>query len=226
YHGRPELTAERFTPSATGRAYRTGDLVRARADGALHFVGRVDRQLKVRGVRVEPAEVERAMSACPGVATAVVFATDGEHPALIGVYVPTATDPAGPADVARVLESRLPRAMLPHRVEARASLPLTATGKVDVAALRASFVPRPDDRPSGDGGHDVLSHVEAAYREVLDAAVDADSSYFDLGGDSLIAVRLLSRLQHRLGVRLGVRDVFEHPTPRLLAELARARVAP
>ncbi|MEU4744343.1 AMP-binding protein, partial [Actinosynnema sp. NPDC023658] len=96
YHRRPDLTAERFSPADAGRAYRTGDLVRARPDGTLVFTGRVDRQLKVRGVRIEPAEVERAMSACPGVATATVFAVDGVHPTLIGVYVPSAPDPATP----------------------------------------------------------------------------------------------------------------------------------
>ncbi|WP_367127893.1 amino acid adenylation domain-containing protein [Saccharothrix sp. HUAS TT1] len=223
YHHRPDLTAERFAPTPAGRAYRTGDVVRVRPDGGLTFLGRADRQLKVRGVRVEPAEVERAMTTCPGVTTAVVFAVDGEHPTLVGVYVPSATDPATPADVVRALEARLPRAMHPHHVHARASLPLTATGKVDVAALRASFTGQ-GPKPVADDAHDVLSHVEAVYREVLDAEVDADSSYFELGGDSLIAVRLLTRLRQRVGVRLGVRDVFEHPTPRLLAKLVDARL--
>ncbi|MFC6091663.1 non-ribosomal peptide synthetase [Saccharothrix lopnurensis] len=224
YHHRPDLTAERFAPERAGRAYRTGDLVRTRPDGSLSFIGRADRQLKVRGVRVEPAEVERAMTACPGVTTATVFAVDGEHPTLIGVYLPSATDPATPADVVRALEASLPRTMLPHHVHARSSLPLTATGKVDVAALRAAFTPRAP-APVEDDAHDVLTHVETAYREVLDAEVDTDSSYFELGGDSLIAVRLLTRLHQRVGVRLGVRDVFEHPTPRLLAKLVEARVS-
>jgi nonribosomal peptide synthetase protein VioO len=226
YHGRPELTAERFTPTAAGRVYRTGDLVRVRPDGGLGFVGRLDRQVKVRGVRIEPTEVERAMSACPGVATAVVFAVGDERPTLIGVYVPSAADPAAPADVVRVLETRLPRTMLPHRVEARASLPMTATGKVDVTALRASFATAPGGSPEADDDDGVLAWVTAAYREVLAAPADADSSYFELGGDSLIAVRLLSRLHQRLGVRLGVRDVFEHPTPRLLAKLVEAHPGP
>ncbi|TQM85414.1 nonribosomal peptide synthetase protein VioO [Saccharothrix saharensis] len=223
YLHRPDLTGARFVPAHDGRAYLTGDVVRVRPDGGLTFLGRADRQLKIRGVRVEPAEVERAMTACPGVTTATVFAVDGEHSTLVGVYVPSATDPADPADVMRALEARLPRAMLPHHVHARPSLPLTATGKVDVNALRATFTTRVLAPGATDDAPDVLAQVAAAYREVLDAAADADSSYFDLGGDSLTAVRLLSRLNQRFDVRLGVRDVFDHPTPRLLAKVVEAR---
>ncbi|MGW4109771.1 non-ribosomal peptide synthetase [Actinosynnema sp. NPDC004786] len=226
YLHRPDLTGERFVPVPGGRAYLTGDVVRVRPDGGLTFLGRADRQLKIRGVRVEPAEVERAMTACPGVATAAVFAVDGEHPTLVGVYVPSATDPADPADVLRALEARLPRAMLPHHVHPRPSLPLTATGKVDVNALRATFTARAPAPSATADAPDVLAQVEAAYREVLDADADADSSYFELGGDSLTAVRLLSRLNQRFDVRLGVRDVFDHPTPRLLAEVVEARTLP
>ncbi|ATE55704.1 non-ribosomal peptide synthetase [Actinosynnema pretiosum] len=236
YRGAPALTADRFPPCDGDRLYRTGDLVRVGAAG-LEFVGRADRQVKVRGVRVEPAEVERAVVSCAGVAAAAVFAVGGEHRSLVAVYVPSARDAATPEGVREALRAKLPESLRPHHVHARAELPLTATGKVDVGALRELYSgPEAGAGPgsgSGSGagpgaepepgGASLLEVVTSVYREVLAADATGDSSYFDLGGDSLLAIRLISRLTARTTTRLTVREVFEHPTPRALAaHLGRA----
>ncbi|HKS98940.1 MAG TPA: AMP-binding protein, partial [Rugosimonospora sp.] len=133
YHGRPDLTAGRFSTAPDGsRRYRTGDVVVAAADGQLSFRGRVDRRLDVRGVRIEPEEIERVVCEYPGVDLARAFLA--EAGVLTAVYSPDRPPPTG---VAAHLRERLPRWLVPQRIIGAAVLPLGATGKVDERALRA-----------------------------------------------------------------------------------------
>ncbi|MEU6297799.1 amino acid adenylation domain-containing protein, partial [Streptomyces erythrochromogenes] len=219
YHRRPSATAERFVADPFGapgtRMYRTGDLARWRADGLLEFLGRADEQVKVRGFRVEPGEVEAALAACPGVRQAVVAvrtAADGEK-RLAGYVVGEVSGPG----VRRRLERLLPDYMLPSRVTVLEALPLTPNGKVDYRAL-----PEPARDVSGGRAprtprEEILAGL---FAELLGLdAVAADAGFFELGGHSLLATRLVSRIRTALRVELSVREVFRAQTVAALAEL-------
>ncbi|MER7583147.1 amino acid adenylation domain-containing protein [Kitasatospora sp. NPDC097691] len=228
YLGRPGLTAERFAPSPFPqqpgeRLYRTGDRARWRTDGRLEYLGRIDDQLKVRGVRIEPGEVEGVLCAHPGVAAAVVGVQrrdDGDH-RLIAHVVP---EPAAVLDAHGLrshLAGRLPEAMVPSAFVLLDALPLTASGKVDRAAL-----PAPDPARTEAAGAYVAprSPVEqtlaAIFAEVLGVErVGARDDFFALGGHSLLATRVAFRLRDALGVELPLAQVFALRTPARLAEL-------
>jgi amino acid adenylation domain-containing protein len=255
YYRRPDLTAERFRPhpfaaSPGERLYHTGDRVRFLADGRLDFLGRVDRQVKVRGFRIEPGEVEAALAAHPAVAAAVVTAVAEPGAAggkrLVAYLVPRAESAAAaalaadrgmpgqslPPPLLRAwLRERLPDYMVPHRFVALAELPLTANFKLDRAAL-----PCPEwgadelDTPEGAGGRasraprtpeeDVLAGIWA---EVLGRErVGIDEDFFALGGHSLLATRVVSRVRAAFTVELPLRRMFEAPT---VAALARVVIA-
>ncbi|MFF0712887.1 amino acid adenylation domain-containing protein [Streptomyces bauhiniae] len=218
YLGRPGLTAERFVPDPSGepgaRMYRTGDLVRERPDGLLEFAGRRDFQVKLRGFRVEPGEVEAALGAVPGVAQAVAVVREDEpgDRRLVGYVVGAGADPAA---VREAVAERLPSYLVPSAVVVLDALPLTVNGKVDRAAL-----PRP--RVRGAGVDRVLSARESAlcrlFADVLGAAeVGPDDDFFALGGHSLLATRLVDEVRAALGRRLPIAAVFEAPTPAGLA---------
>ncbi|MDB4949056.1 MAG: Malonyl CoA-acyl carrier protein transacylase, partial [Gemmatimonadetes bacterium] len=225
YLGRPGLTAERFVPDAFSprpgaRMYRTGDGVRLRPDGRLDFLGRLDAQLKVRGHRVEPGEVEAALAALPGVRQAVVVGRDdGDGVGLVAYLV---GDPPPAAELRAGLRGILPEYMVPSAFVRIDALPLTAGGKVDRRALPAP--------PAGGEGREyraprtpVEAALAEAWSEVLGVArVGIDDDFFDLGGHSLLATRVLSRVRQRLGVELPVRALFEHPTVALLAAAVAA----
>jgi amino acid adenylation domain-containing protein len=225
YLGRPALTAERFVPDPHGapgaRMYRTGDRARARRDGALEYLGRADDQVKVRGYRVEPGEIEAALEAHPGVRQAVVAArADASGENRLAAYV-VASDDAAPsaAGLREHLRARLPEYMVPSSFVRMDALPRTGSGKVDRRAL-----PAPESAPSLDGVADAVEmdgtagEVAAAWREVLGvAAVGADENFWDLGGHSLLAMLVLSRIRQRLGVELPVRALFDAPTVEALA---------
>ncbi|MEV7323447.1 amino acid adenylation domain-containing protein [Streptomyces sp. NPDC093970] len=233
YLGRPALTAERFTasPFAPGeRMYRTGDLARRRPDGDIEYLGRTDHQIKIRGHRIEPGEIENALAAHPEVAQAVVLAdtvhrgdgTGSEPDVRLVAYavVPGTADPAAADGTAlrKHLAGLLPPYMLPAVVVPIPALPLNPNGKLDRAAL-----PRPGtaagDRPSrapGTPQETVLCHLAA---EVLGLPeVSPDDDFFVLGGHSLLASRLISRVRATLGTELTIRSVFQYPT---IGELAR-----
>ncbi|QMU77966.1 amino acid adenylation domain-containing protein [Streptacidiphilus sp. PB12-B1b] len=195
--------------------YRTGDLVRARGDGTLDYLGRADQQLKIRGHRVEPAEVEAALLACPGVAAAAVLGTgDGN---LTGYLVPAPGARPDPDAARRELTLRLPEHAVPARVLVIDALPLTPNGKLDRAAL-----PRPGAAPAAGLGRAPRTPREEAlcglFAEVLGLPrVGPDDDFFALGGHSLRANRLVNRVRRMLGVGLDVMEVFHAPTPAALA---------
>ncbi|MEU7423728.1 amino acid adenylation domain-containing protein [Streptomyces sp. NPDC040750] len=234
YHGRGALTAERFVACPFGapgsRMYRTGDLVRRRADGTLTFVGRVDEQVKIRGYRVELGEIEAALRRLPQVAQArVVMREDIPGvPQLTGYVVPAAGH-APEADALRhALGSWLPAYMVPAGIAVLDRFPLTPAGKVDRKAL-----PPLDFAGSGAGREPGTPRERALaglFREVLGVAdVRADDSFFDRGGNSLLATRLVARVRAELGVEMPIRSVFDERTPaalaRCLADAEEARPA-
>ncbi|WP_229402854.1 non-ribosomal peptide synthetase [Micromonospora okii] len=237
YDGRPGETAAVFLPDPYGlpgaRAYRTGDRGRVRADGQLEFLGRLDRQVQVRGHRVEPAEVEAALLTHPGVRQAVVTARlDGAgSTSLVGYVVPDGTGPVtDPRQLRAFLAGLLPRYSIPARMVALPALPCNRNGKVDHAAL-----PPPEtvaaitvDAVAGaDGGlRSALEQtVVDAFAEVLGVpTVGRDDDFFLAGGHSILAGQLVRLLGDRLGVTLRLVDLFEAPTAAALAERCASAV--
>ncbi|MFJ8585177.1 amino acid adenylation domain-containing protein [Streptomyces sp. NPDC093595] len=234
YAGGPGATAERFTSDPYGpagtRMYRTGDRVRRRADGVLEFVGRADAQVKVRGFRVEPGEVEAVLGSRPGVGrVAVVAREDATGERRLVAYVTgrqgdggghgteAGTRTAVAAELREYAASVLPRHLVPDAVVVLDALPLTPNGKLDRAAL-----PAPEGAASAGGGRRPDDAREQAlcalFADVLGVpSVGADDDFFALGGHSLLVARLLGRIHAVLGAEVGVRTLFEAPTPAKLA---------
>ncbi|MFE3203683.1 amino acid adenylation domain-containing protein [Embleya sp. NPDC059237] len=217
YRDRPGPTAARFVANPFGppgsRMYRTGDLARRYDDGTLRFLGRADDQVKVRGFRVEPAEVEAAVAEQPEVGVAVVILRE-DRPGdrrLVAYVVPEPGRTVEPVALRRSLAARLPQHMVPAAVVVLAALPLTGNGKLDRGAL-----PAPETTGAGGGrrpGSPTEQTLCELVAEVLGVeAVGVDDDFFDLGGHSLLATRLLGRVREVLGVELSVRHVFESPT--------------
>jgi len=228
YLGRPGLTAERFVPDPFGepgaRLYRTGDLVRYRAEiDALEFLGRIDQQIKIRGFRVEPAEIEAALAACPGVAaSAVLVRESGREKQLVAFVEPDGAPPS--VDGLRsFLETRLPAWMVPAGFVVIGALPLNANGKIDRAAL--ARLPIEIRRGGSEPPRTEVERALAAiWEEVLEVAeVGRGDHFFHLGGHSLLAMRLASRVRAGFEVELELRDVFEAPT--LAGQAARIEQA-
>jgi amino acid adenylation domain-containing protein/non-ribosomal peptide synthase protein (TIGR01720 family) len=219
YRNRPELTTERFVQHADyGRLYRTGDLCRRLADGSLVFVGRADNQIKLRGFRIEPGEVEAALRRLPGVGDAALAVHGaGERRRLVG-YVVLAGAAAEGEDAAGLraeLRRELPEAMVPSQIIAVPCLPLTANGKLDRDALPApggvageSFAP---PRPG------IEEKMAAVWSAVLRRdAIGRHDNFFALGGDSIVSIQIVARAR-QLGFQFAVADLFRYQT---LAELA------
>jgi amino acid adenylation domain-containing protein len=230
YHGRPALTAERFLPdpcaAAPGaRMYRTGDVARWRGDGQIEFMGRADQQVKVRGFRIEPGEIEAALLAHPDIREAVVLARrDGTAEARLMAYaVPHEACAVDAGTLRDWLGSRLPDYLVPSAVVLLDALPLTPNGKVDRGAL-----PEP---AGGDGTAESaaprtpMEEVAAGiWAEVLglDHVGRADD-FFAIGGHSLVAARVVTRVRERVGVDLPLRALFE--APQLESFAARVQAA-
>ncbi|MET7433644.1 amino acid adenylation domain-containing protein, partial [Streptomyces flaveolus] len=220
YHGRPALTAGRFVADPFGapgdRMYRSGDLGRWNRDGLLEFVGRVDHQVKVRGFRIEPGEIETVLGGHPLVRqAAVVVREDRPGDRRIVAYVVS----DAPVEELRALAAeRLPEYMVPSAIVPLAELPLTANGKLDRAAL-----PAPERQPArtaaGAGPRTAREEIlRGLFAEVIGVAeVPVDTSFFDLGGHSLLATRLIGRVRTVFGTGLSLRTLFEAPTVRELA---------
>jgi amino acid adenylation domain-containing protein/non-ribosomal peptide synthase protein (TIGR01720 family) len=221
YHDRPALTAERFTANPFGapgtRLYRTGDSVRWTTDGTLEFVGRTDEQVKIRGFRIELGEIESVLKRSDAVGQAVVVARETEEggKSLVGYVVPAEGATVDVAALRAALAERLPDYMVPGALVVLDALPLTQHGKLDRAAL-----PAPDFNPKEWKGPRTLQEeiLCGLFAEVLGLkAVGIDDSFFDIGGDSIMSMRLVTKVRATFGVRLSIRTIFEAPT---VAELA------
>jgi amino acid adenylation domain-containing protein/non-ribosomal peptide synthase protein (TIGR01720 family) len=241
YHGRAALTAERFVADPYGpagaRMYRTGDLARWNAEGQLEYLGRGDAQVKVRGFRVEPAEVEAALTAHPGVAQAAVIARDGRGGGtgtrLVAYVVPTGTgdipttdDPSGADTQAlRVFAAeRLPDYMVPSAIVPLDRMPLTPNGKLDRAALPEPEYTATAYRAPRTAREETLAGL---FAEVLGVdRVGIDDGFFELGGHSLLATRLISRARAEMEIEIPIRKVFDLPTVAALAAWAAESAAP
>ncbi len=218
YIGRTDLTASRFVACPFGapgqRMYRTGDLVRWRADGQLQYLGRADEQVKIRGYRIEPGEVQAVLATLDGVDQAAVIAREDRpgDPRLVGYFTGT----ADPVKVRIALAERLPAYMVPAAVIELPALPLTVSGKLDRRALPApDYQDAQSYRAPGTPSEEILA---AIFAQVLGTErVGVDDSFFDLGGDSLSAMRLIAAVNDSLGSALAVRALFETPT---IAQLA------
>ena len=216
YLGRPDLDVDRFSVDEEGvRWYRTGDLARAGADGSLLYLGRADDQVKVRGHRVELAEVEATVRAASGVSGAAVVALARARggPRLVAYVTGSGITPEG---VRAEVGASLPEWMVPALVVVLAELPLNANGKVDRRALPLPDATRPNiSTPYRPPASPLESAVTRLWAEVLQVAeVGVDDDFFDLGGDSLMAAEVVMRAAEELDCKLELGDLFDNPTPR------------
>lgn len=219
YMNLPELTTERFLAdpfeSLPGRRlYKTGDIVRWRPDGNLDFLGRRDDQIKIRGFRIEPAEIEAALERCPSIRRAVVrmWEPASGNKQLIAYYEANEDSTSEPADLLKVLGRQLPRYMIPASLIRVDKLPLTAAGKVDRLALPE---PQPDIGENFTGAEltptsQIVSNVWANVLSADDLSVQ--KSFFELGGDSLLALQVVSALRGILHIDVPVTALFNNPT--------------
>ncbi|GHH55736.1 amino acid adenylation domain-containing protein [Streptomyces umbrinus] len=251
YLNRPELTAERFldaerlpnVPSARpdSRLYRSGDLVRARPDGALEFLGRADRQVKIRGIRIEPGEIEETAKRCTGVRQAAVVAHgSGAEKRLAAFVVPDNGTERGslPSSVREALLTWLPPYMVPSAIEVTDELPLSPNGKLDRRLLETWAAKRSAESASArpvqhalvdasvDGDLDVESVVSEVWCEVLQVSqVGREDDFFDLGGDSFKVLRVVETLRERLRADIPLAALLLEPTAADFSEELRRIMA-
>ncbi|HEU4884058.1 MAG TPA: amino acid adenylation domain-containing protein, partial [Longimicrobium sp.] len=219
YLRRPGMTAERFVPDPFGaagsRLYRTGDRVRTGSDGALHYLGRADFQVKVRGHRVEPGEIEAALLRDPSVREAAVVVRDG---VVAGYVVAAEGRTVDPPAVRETLQGTLPDYMVPSVIVPMGALPLTPNGKVDRKALPAPAPAEPAADPNDAPVTDTERALAATWAQLLPGrAAGREDGFFDLGGHSLLAMQLLARVRGAFGIDLPIRTVFEAPRLREMA---------
>jgi amino acid adenylation domain-containing protein len=227
YLNNPDLTAERFVPDPFSaepgaRLYRTGDLARYLSGGEIDFLGRIDSQVKVRGFRIEPGEIEAALRRCSGVREASVIAKSGGvgNVRLVAFVAADAATPPTVADLRAGLKDALPDYMLPASFVVLETLPLTANGKVDRRALE-----RLDDEGVAAPGVSSVAPRDAAeqviagvWQEALQVEkVGIDDNFFDLGGHSLLIVNVHTKLKGLFEKEVPMADMFKYPTVRLLA---------
>ncbi len=235
YHGRPDLTDERFisNPFGPGRLYRTGDLGRYLLDGNIEYVGRLDHQVKIRGFRVELGEIETALKLHTQVKQAVVVAREDQpgDKRLVAYAISNDADAPTPIELRAFLQDKLPDYMLPSAFMLLESLPLTPSGKVDRRALpvpdaalfesaSAIVVPRtPTEELLAEVWAQVMGHAQ----------ISIHANFFEMGGHSLMASQVMARVQQLFNVDLPLRSLFERPTVAGLAariELALRAAAP
>ena len=223
YHDAPALTAERFVETRFGRLYRTGDLARWRPEGTIDFAGRLDAQCKLHGFRIEPAEIEAAVRALPGVADCRVDLADDR---LTAYFIPRPDATPTAEALRRAVTHALPAWMIPTTFVAVPAFPLTRNGKLDREALPATSLPAPF-RDAVAPRSLLEEEVAAIWDEVLGRpGGSVTDDFFALGGHSLLAIQLLSRVREKFRVDLPVRRLFETPTVAGLAEFIATRKEP
>ncbi|MEV4414361.1 amino acid adenylation domain-containing protein [Catellatospora sp. NPDC049609] len=228
YLGAPELTEERFVPDPFSgipgaRLYRTGDLVAWDPDGELRFIGRIDRQVKIRGQRVEIGEVEAVLRAHPAVAHAAVAAVDGPHGTTLVAFVTGAVTPEA---LRGHCAAQLPAATVPARIHTVPELPLLSSGKVDLDRLVATADGPTGEHPFVPPATPVEEQVAEVWAGLLGLVrVGRDDDFFDTGGHSITAMRLVAALRRRLARDVAVEDVLQGRTLRAIAARAQAAAA-
>lgn len=227
YLNRPELTAERFVsnwlaPDRSARLYRTGDLGRFRWDGEIEYLGRVDSQVKLRGLRIELGEIESVLSAHAGVREAVVMVSgEGEQQKLAAYLVMRDEGKTAPSagELRRYLRTKLPEHMVPASYWKVEALPLLPSGKVNRPALAGSGGrPLLDQEELAAPRNEVEAKLAEVWQELLEVEkVGVEQNFFELGGHSLLVLQVTARVRRIFDVELPVRSVFEAPT---IAQLA------
>ncbi|AXA24576.1 non-ribosomal peptide synthase/polyketide synthase [Pseudomonas putida] len=221
YHQRPAMTAERFVPdpfsSRPGaRLYRSGDLVRQADDGVIDYLGRIDHQVKIRGLRIELGEIEARLVALPGVRQALVLAREQQLLAYV-VPEPGQDEPLAVA-LREALQGQLPAYMVPNHLLLLDAFPLTSNGKLDRKAL-----PLPEANAGSEQvapANDLELRLHALWRDVLKCqALGVTDNFFELGGDSIVSIQLVSRAR-QAGIRFTPKQLFQHQTIRALAQVA------
>ncbi len=223
YHDRPELTAERFVPNPFAgqrgsRLYRTGDRARRGADGAIEFLGRFDDQVKVRGFRVEPGEIEALLRSHPEVSEAVVIARrDVPGSTRLAAYIVPQNGKLVTADLRRLLEAKLPDYMVPSTYLLCNTLPLTPNGKVDRKALAVREERDSQTEAYAEARSPAEQTLAKIWSDVLAVErVSIHDNFFELGGDSIISIQIIARAREA-GLGLTLRQLFQNQT---VAELA------
>jgi len=227
YLNRPDITAERFithafSPTRQERLYRTGDLVRYLADGRIEFIGRIDGQIKIRGVRIELGEIEVVLREHPDIRDAVVVVQedDADDKRLIAYVIASSPQPPAVAQVQQWLGTKLPRTLVPSSLIFLPEFPKTPNGKLDRRAL-----PKPERKtsaslsaPSTAPASDLESRIAAIWCDALGVArVDLDDRFFDIGGHSLLMIEVHDQLRDKTGHHIALLDLFQYPTVRSLA---------
>lgn len=217
YLGRPALTAERFVACPFGQAgermYRTGDLAKWRRDGNVEFVGRADDQVKIRGFRIELGEVEAVLTrhASVGQAVAAVKEDRSGDKRMVGYVIPAGSTPLDPEVLRSHAAASLPAYMVPSAFMVVKSFPVSPSGKLDRAALPTPEAEQATPRRQPRNGQEQT--MCSLFAEILDVpVVGPDDNFFDMGGHSLLALRLVSRIQAALDVRVTIRDIFDAET--------------
>jgi len=227
YRNNPGLTAEKFVRNPfpglpSERVYKTGDLVRWLPDGQLEFLGRLDRQVKIRGHRIELGEIEAALNRHPGVRESLVLARDdaGRPKRLVAYLITNQLFPPPTRELPDFLNATLPDYMVPYAFEFLDAWPVTATGKVDRNALRAPDLTQRNSAATFVAPRNRIEETVAqVWSEVLDRRpLGVHDHFFELGGHSLLVAQVISRLNSAFQVPLSIRSLFEKPT---LGELAR-----
>ncbi|MCA2719598.1 non-ribosomal peptide synthetase [Microcystis sp. M169S2] len=234
YLGLPDLTAERFEQTAQGRRYRTGDRVRMEADGTVTFLGRIDRQLKLRGFRIEPGEVETHLMNCDGVAQALVSVCPDQigEPQLVAWVVGEPGAKLDSLTLRQALKQHLPNHLVPSAIVQIVAVPLTANRKVDWSSLKAEFhrLNVPDMNISEMAQCSLVERdsttverdLSTIWSELLGRnQVGLDISFFDLGGHSIQLVRLQTRIEDHFGIELPIGEMFANPTLRSMTSLVQ-----
>lgn len=232
YHKRSEDTAAKFItlqdPHGPENYYRSGDLAIMDSAGTIHYRGRLDRQLKIRGQRVEPGEIESILQENPAVTNAVVF--QSQHDQLIAAFTASNDEHAETSTLMKMLGKSLPSFSLPRQLIQLSAIPLISSGKVDYAALQAlcdnkagplKTMPRAEEQqPTLQPQQAILSIIQTIWQELLpDEPVQATHDFFQLGGQSLMAMRMIARVERRLGVSIQLPTLMNNP---VLADFAAA----